>query len=209
MVPFQGSERAGALAAVRWSPALHGFTAVFPRFDTLTGNPVISARKLDGIDLRWMKLLADPKVNQDGGVYNLTFAEHHRKVEPAMDWLIAWLIDGDDSESCEIAGSWLYHWTLETGNLNFHLHDLLRCRWKNWRGILVHCAKQNGEVSYAQVRSLLRMIPISNSEKAAELQELDNLAESKKIKVQYGLWPHESILRQIAVLKSDPNAEIE
>ena len=80
--------------------------------------------------------------------------------------------------------------------------------WKNWRGMRVHCTKKNGEISYTQSQSLLRMIPISNTQKAAELKELDKLAESKNIKVQYGLWPHESIQRQIAILESDPNAEI-
>ena len=197
-----------ALSAIRWSPELHAFTAQFPRFDTLSGNPVTSARKLDGVDSRWIKLLTDSKVNQDGGVFNLTLADHHRKVEPAMDWLISWLVDGDDIENSEIAGSWLYSWVLETGNLNYHFYDLLRCGWKNWRGILVHCAKKHGEISYTQIQSLLRMIPASNLEKAAELKELDKLAESKNIKVQYGLWPHKSILRQIAILETDPNAEL-
>lgn len=197
-----------ALSVVRWNQELHAFTAQFPRFDALTGNPVTSARKLDGVDPRWMKLLTDSKVNQDGGVYNLSLADHHRKVEPAIDWLISWLIDGDNSEICEIAGSWLYNWIMETGNLNYHFYDLLRCGWQNWRGLLVHCTKKHGEISYTQIQSLLRVIPVSNAEKAAELKELDKLAESKNIKVQYGLWLHESILRQIAILESDPNAEI-
>ena len=197
-----------ALAAVRWSPELHSFTVVFPRFDALTGNAVTSARKLDGVDSGWMKLLTDSKVNQDGAVYNLSLADHHRKVEPAMDWLVSWLIDGDDSSVCEIAGNWLYRWVMENGNITYHFYDLLRCGWKNWRGMLVHCTKKNGEISYTQSQSLLRMIPISNTQKAAELKELDKLAESKNIKVQYGLWPHESIQRQIAILESDPNAEI-
>ncbi len=197
-----------ALSAVRWSPAFHAFTVVFPRFDALTGNPVTSARKLDGVDPRWMQLFTDPKVNQDGGVFNLSLADHHRKVEPAMDWLISWLIDGDHKENSEIAGSWLYKWVMDTGNITYHFDDLLRCGWKNWRGILTHCAKKRGEISYTQIQSLLRRIPVSNLEKAAELRELDKLAESKNIKVQYGVWPHESVLRQSAILESDPNAEI-
>lgn len=197
-----------ALSAIRWSPELHAFTVVYPRFDPLTGNRVSSARKLDGVDSRWIKLLTDPKVNQDGGVFNYTLPDYHRKVEPAIDWLISWLNDGDDAENCEIVGSWLYQWILETGNLTYHFDDLIRCGWKNWRGILVHCARKNNEISYSQIQSLLRLIPVSNLEKAAELKELDKLAESKNIKVQYGLWPHESILRQIAILETDPNAEI-
>ena len=197
-----------ALAAVRWSPECHAFTVQFSGFDAFTGNPVTLVRKLDGLDPRWMKLLTDPKVNQDGGVFNIALADHHRRVEPAMDWIISWLTDGDDPESCGLAGNWLYSWILETGKLNYHFYDLLRCGWKNWRGILVHCAKKNGEISYPQIQSMLRLIPVSNMEKAAELRELEKLAEGRKIKIQYGLWPHDSILRQIAILESDPNAEI-
>ena len=197
-----------ALSAVRWNPERNAYTVVFPRWDALTGNPVTSARKLDGMDPRWMTLLTDPKVNQDGAVYNLTLDNYHKKVEPAIDWLISWLVDGSNQELCELAGSWLYQWIMETGNLTYHFYDLLRCGWKNWRGMLTHCANKNGEISYTQTQSLLRMIPISNAEKAAELRDLDQIAETKNMKVQYGLWPHEAILRQIAILESDPNAEL-
>lgn len=197
-----------ALSAVRWSPELHSYTVVFPRWGALTGNPVTSARNLDGVDPRWMKLLTDSKVNQDGAVYNLSLADYHRKVEPAMDWLISWLVDGDNLELCELAGSWLYHWTIDTGNLNDHLSDLLRCGWKNWKGVLAHCANKKGELSYQFIMAVLRQLPISNMEKAMELKQLDRIAESKSLKIQYGLWPHEAILRHIAILESDPNAEL-
>lgn len=196
-----------ALYAVRWNSELCAFTVVFPRFDALSGNPVTSARKLDGIDSRWMKQLTDPKVNQDGSVYPLSLPVHC-KVESAMAWIISCLIDSKDRENCELAGSWLYHWILETGNITNHYYDLLRCGWKNWQGLLVHCVKKNGEISYPKIHSLLRMIPLSNLEKAAELKALDKLAESKSIKVQYGFWPHDAICQQIAILETDPKAEI-
>lgn len=197
-----------ALSAVRWSPELHSFTVVFPSFDPLTGLPEISARKLDGVDPRWMKLLTDPKINGDGAVYNFALADHRSKVEPAMDWLIAWLADGDDPQVCELAGSWLYQWTLDTGNLNHHFQDLLRCHWKGWKGVLSHCVKKQGVLSFDMVYAVLRRIPMSNMEKAAELRLLNELAKSKKVRIQYR-WPQEWVERQIAILEAEPNAELE
>ena len=198
-----------ALSAVRWNPELHAFTAVFPRFDALTGNPVLSARKLDGVDGRWMGLFTDSKVNQDGTIYNLSVSNHYRKTEPVLEFLIPWLTNQDDPEVCRQAGEWLYHRILETGNLNHLFYPLLGCGWKNWKGVLAHCFRKRGEVSYNMTMSLLRLMPLSSMEKAAELRELNELAMSGKVKIQYNLWPKDGILRDIAILESDPNAEIE
>lgn len=196
------------LSAVRWSPQLHSYFVSFPRFDAITGATVASVRKMDGVDPRWMKLLTDPKVNQDGSVYNLSQLNHYRKVDPAIEWVISWLIDGENSEVCDLAGTWLYRWMIDSGDLNYHFSDLLRCGWKRWKGVLAHCANKKGELNYTMIMSVLRQLPISNAEKAAELKQLDHIAESKSLKVQYGLWPHESVLRSIAVLEADPNAEL-
>ena len=197
-----------ALSAVRWSSELHSFAVAFPRFDALTGNPLTSARKLDGMDSRWMGLLTDPKVNQDGAIYNLVIANQYRKIEPALDFLIPWLTDQNNPEVCQLAGEWLYHRILETGNLNYLFQPLLNCGWKNWKGVLAHCFRKRGELSYNMTMSLLRLMPMTVMEKAAELRELNELAKSGKVKIQYNLWPQDAILRDIAALEMDPNAEI-
>jgi len=197
-----------ALATVRWNPQLHAFTVLFLRFDALTGNPVLSARKLDGVDPRWMKLLTDSKVNQSGAVYNLMIPDHHRKVEPAMDWLISWLIDGDNPEVCELAGAWLYRWTKITGKFNYHFSDLQLSGWKNWKGLLSHCVRKQGQVSYYGIMEWIQRLPVSNQDKAEELRELDLLVQRKEVNVQYGRWPQTMVASHIAMLESDPNAKL-
>ena len=196
------------LSAVRWSPQLHSYYVAFTRYDALTGNTVSSIRKLDGVDTRWMKLVTDPKVNEDGAVYNLSLSDHYRKVDPAIDWVISWLIDGENPEVCELAGAWLYRWTKITGKFNYHFSDLVVCGWKNWKGLLAHCVGKQGEVSYYGIMEWIQRLPISNAEKAEELRQLDLLVQRKEVKVLHGHWPDTLDSRQIAVLEADPNAEI-
>lgn len=196
-----------ALASVRWSQELHAFTVIFPRFDALTGDSITSGRKLDAVDPRWMRLLVDPKVNQDGALYDLITIDRYRKIEPATYWLISGLVDEDDQQICEVAGSWLYQYTLDTGKLDYYFRDLIRCRWKNWKGLLSHCVRKKGELSFDMVFSILGNIPMSNMDKAAELRILNDLAKGKKVKIRFR-WPEEWVERQIAILEADPNAEL-
>ena len=197
-----------ALSAVRWSKELHAYMVVFTRWDAMTGTPVTSARKLDGIDPRWMNLLTDSKVNSDGAVFNLSLCSHYRKVEPAIDWLISWLIDGDNPEVCDLAGSWLYRWTKVTGKFSYHFSDLQLCGWKDWKGLLSHCVRKQGEVSYYGIMEWIQRLPLSNLEKAEELKQLDLLVQRKEVSVKHGHWPQTLVASQIALLESDPDAEL-
>ena len=197
-----------ALSAVRWTKELHSYAVVFPRWDSLTGNTVTSARKLDGVDPRWITLLTDSKINTEGAVFNLSLSGHYRKVEPAMDWVISWLIDGDNPEVCNLAGSWLYRWTKVTGKFNYHFSDLQLCGWKDWKGLLSHCVGKQGEVSYYGIMEWIQRLPISNAEKAEELKKLDLLVQRKEVSVKHGHWPQTLVASQIAMLESDPNAEL-
>lgn len=196
------------LSAIRWSAQLHSHYVAFTRFDALTGNAVGSIRKLDGVDPGWIRLLTDPKVNEDGAVYNLSLSDHYRKVEPAIDWVISWLIDGENPEVCDLAGTWLYRWTKVTGKFNYHFSDLLICGWKNWKGLLSHCVGKQGEVSYYGIMAWIQRLPISNLEKAEELRQLDLLVQRKEVRVLHGHWPQTLVSRQIAVLEADPNGSI-
>ena len=196
------------LSAIRWNPQHHSYYVAFTRFDALTGNTTNSIRKLDGVDPGWIRLLTDPKVNEDGAVYNLSISDHYRKVEPAIDWVISWLVDGDNPEVCDLAGAWLYRWTKITGKFNYHFSDLVICGWKNWQGLLAHCVGKQGEVSYYGIMEWIQRLPVSNADKAKELKALDLLVQRKEVKVLHGHWPDTLVPRQIAVLEADPNAEI-
>ncbi|MBQ3503508.1 MAG: HEAT repeat domain-containing protein [Oscillospiraceae bacterium] len=196
------------LSAIRWDAQLHSYYVSFTRFDALTGNATNAVRKLDGVDPGWMRLLTDPKVNEDGAVYDLSLSDQYRKVEPAFDWVISWMIDGDNPEVCNLAGSWLYRWTKVTGKFNYHFSDLLICGWKNWKGLLSHCVAKQGEVSYYSIMEWIQRLPVSDLEKAEELRSLDLLVKRKEVKVQHGHWPDTLVSRQIAVLEADPNGTI-
>lgn len=197
-----------ALSAVRWSKDLHSYAVVFPRWDSLTGSSVTSARKLDGVDPGWMTVLTDSKINTEGAVFNLSLSGHYRKVEPAIDWLISWLIDGDNPQICDLAGSWLYQWTKSTGKFGYHFSDLQLCGWKNWKGLLLHCVRKQGEVSYYGIMEWIQRLPVANAEKAEELRQLDLLVQRKEVSVKHGHWPQTLVASQIAMLESDPNAEL-
>lgn len=188
------------LSVIRWSAELHCYCVVFTRFDSLTGEPVTSIRKMDGVDPGWMELLTDPKISTDGAVYNLSQQYHLTKVEPAIDWVVSWLIDGDNAEVCALAGEWLYRWTRATGNFSYHFNDLLTCGWKNWKGLLAHCAGKQGEVSYYAIYEWIQRLPLSGPEKAEELKKLDQLVQRKAVGVRH--WPRPLIESQIAALEA-------
>ena len=196
------------LSAIRWSAQLHSYYVAFTRFDALTGNTTNSIRKLDGVDPGWIRLLTDPNVNEDGAVYNLSLSDHYRKVEPAIDWVISWLIDGENPEVCDLAGAWLYRWTKVTGKFNYHFTDLIVCGWRNWHGLLSHCVGKQGEVSYYGIMEWIQRLPVSNAEKAEELRKLDLMVQRKEVNVRHGHWPQTLVASQIAMLEADPNAEL-
>lgn len=197
-----------AFTAVRWSKDLHSYAVVFPRWDSLTGVSVTSARKLDGVDPRWMALLTESKINTDGPVFNLSLSGNYRKMESAIHWLISWLIDGDNPEVCDMAGSWLYRWTMITGKFNYHFSDLQLCGWKNWKGLLSHCVRKQGEVSYYGIIEWIQRLPVSNVEKAEELRQLDLLVQRREVSVKHGHWPQTLVASQIAMLETDPSAKL-
>ena len=202
----EGSDRVQimrGLAAVRWSSKLHRFYVTFGRFDAMTGNAVSSVRLMDGMDPGWMRLLTDPKISTDGAVYNFARSDYYRKVDPAIDWLIAWLIDGDDPEVCALAGDWLYQWTWTTCQYQMHFNDLITCGWKDWKGLLVHCVLRQKEVSYYNIMELIQRMPVSNAEKAEELRRIDLMVQRREVSVRYFQWPHELIAGQIAQLEAD------
>ena len=197
-----------ALTAVNWRQDLRAYCVEFLRSDVMTGLPVRSCRKLDGLDERWITLLADPKVNEDGSVYLLCVADPRRYAGSSRKCLLSRMIDQNNPRVCTMIGNWFYEYTVKTGNVNESLYPLVCCGWKNWKGLLAHCARKNGEISWNLVSAVLRSISISNAEKAAELRLLDELALSKKVKIQFNFWPHEEVLHQIARLESAPNAEL-
>lgn len=196
-----------ALAMVTWNDKIRAYCVSFIRNDSLTGSQIQSLRKMDGLDPRWITLLADSRVKDDGGVYYPAIVNVARKVEHARGWLLGNLIDQDDPEVCAEIGSWFYQYTLDTGMIQETFQYLMRCGWQNWKGVLVHCVRKQGTLNFDMLYSVLGKIPMMGRDKAEELRQLDNLAGNKQIRIQFR-WPHEWIQRQIALLEAGQDAEI-
>ena len=196
------------LSIPRWHQVLRAHCIVTPVYDAISGLPIPSIIKLDGVDPRWVILMTDPKVRKYGSIFTLGVVVDLKRKDPAIDEVITALVNPDNPEVCRLAGEWFYAQMMKKGNIHDYFPRLLLCGWSNWKGVFTECAKKNGIHSYDMVVSMLRKIPMTNIEKADELKQLNWLADCSMLKIQYGKWPKEWALRQITILESDPNAEI-
>lgn len=196
------------LSLPRWNQALRAHCIVFHAYDSMNGFPLPSILKLDGMDPRWMTLMTDTKVRKYGGIFTLGVVTDLKRIDPAIDEVITALVNPENPEVCRLAGEWFYAQMMKDGKIYDYFPRLHLCGWKNWKGVLAECVKKNGAYSYDMIISMLRRMPMTNMEKADELKQLDWLADCKMLKIQYGKWPKEWALRQIAILESDPNAEL-
>lgn len=196
------------LAISRWNQALKRHCIVFQTHDAMHGLPVPRVLKLDGVDPRWMTKMTASNVRKYGGIFTIGAVVDQRRIDPAVDEVITGLVDPENPEVCRLAGEWFYEQMMKTGSIYDYFPRLQLCRWKEWKGVLAQCAKKKEIHSYDMVISMLRRMPMTNLEKANELKQLDLLADRGGLKVRYGKWPKEWALRQIALLESDPNAEL-
>lgn len=197
-----------ALSTIRWNREKHCHCVVFSLYDSLHGAPLTAARKLDGVDSRWVQRFTDPKVRKHGAIFALNEPNSLMRKDPAVDEVITALINPEDPEVCRLAGEWFCAQLRKSGDLQRYFTRLQFCGWSKWKGILAECAQKNGIHSFDMVISLLRRLPMTNLEKAAELKQLDSMAKDKSLKIRYGPWPGEWVMRQICILENDSNAEL-
>lgn len=76
-----------------------------------------------------------------------------------------------------------------SGGFIQYVRALIQCGWEDWNGFFVKYAQAQGEVSYYSIRTMLNELPVSGTEKAAQLREVDGLIKAKKLRVQHGRWP--------------------
>ena len=103
------------------------------------------------------------------------------------------LIDKDSPEVCAAIGDYLFRQIWVLGSPYRYNDWLKECGWTKWDGLLPHCVQVQGDVEWYSLRSLLETFPISRTEKAKELREIDQLVKKKKIKVRYGRWHEEEV----------------
>lgn len=197
-----------ALYPVRWSESHRCYTASFWCSDSLTGQDVKLGRKIRGVDPRWLRILTDPGMEEKTRIYDLSQPKVCSKTVDPLDSIICGLMDADNPEVCELVGAWLYRVTRNTGHFRHYMNPLLRCGWKEWEGLLVHCVGMQKRVIYDHVMEWLQQVPMSNAAKAEELRQVAQLVKSGTAKVSLIYWPETEVSAVIAALEADPNWQI-
>ncbi len=167
--------------------------------DLLNDNVTSIQISVDGFDTRWATLLTDPKVYEGVEIANLGAGWSDTRCKLNMDIVARNLLDPHSPELCAAFGDFFYRLVRQTGNIGYYCNWLKLCGWTRWRGLPVHCVKLEGEVAWNHmIKHILANLPISGSEKAAELREIDELVQTGKVKFKYNIWPSNEVRELIA-----------
>lgn len=196
-----------ALAPLNYDPALKMFRIAFSSVDPL-GLERECSRSLRWLDPRWAILLADHGIAQEAFVYDLRHFRSVRKIQTRVEFILMNLIMPEYEEVCQVCGEYLYKRLKITGQFAEYLDALLRCGWKDWKGLLAYCIQKDNQVVYHRMLSNLRDLPITNGEKAAELRQIQQLVHSGRVSVWNRIWPAEQIEYLIIRLESGENIDI-
>lgn len=192
-------------APLHWDDDRHCYCLVFTGKNALSGTNVETTRDIPGVDPRWVQLLADHNINQECDVFDMRNLQLARKIQTRVEFILMEMINPQDDFVREVCGAYFYKRVMLTGWLQNYLDALLRCGWKNWKGLLAHCAAKENQVVYHRMISVLERLPIANGEKAAELRQLNHLVETGRVSVWNRIWPADSINRMIAQLEAEPS----
>lgn len=167
-----------------------GYRFAFYKDDWYQDGAVPAQIPINGLDPRWAALITDPKVYKGVKICDISAGWSERKEQVNMDLMAADLLDPNAPELCAAFGEYYYRRTHQTGDITYYYKWLMQCGWTKWRGLLVHCAKLEGEAMWALVvENILTKLPISGPEKAAELREINELVQNRKIEARYNVWP--------------------
>ncbi len=125
-------------------------------------------------------------------------------MEAGEDRCLQYLLDPADPAMREKLGTYFYRQAVSGGKLPLSSYfDLLRaCGWTKWTGLLPQWVRQSGELRYYTVMTILRELPLSDREKAAELRRLDQIAREHLVRGRTGQrlrldWPEALVKRQL------------
>lgn len=180
-----------------------GYGINFRKNNILNGEYVNMRTPICGFDPRWASLITDMSIYTDIKVSVLYNVLETHDLELAIDSMVQNLIDPNSSECCTAIGKYIYNRAHKTGHIYSYMDSLILCGRTNLRGLLAHSVKKSGEASWYSVRNTLETMPISSSEKAAELKEIDSMVKSKNVNVKFGRWPDDEIKTLIAKWEAD------
>lgn len=160
--------------------------------EPLTGEDDWKRLPIPNPDPRWSCVLTQKELEKE---YRASSTSPYWEKLERLDWdaMMGKLIDKDSPEVCAAIGDYLFRQIWVLGSPYRYRDWLKECGWTRWDGLLPHCVQVQGDVEWYSLRSLLETFPISRTEKAKELREIDQLVKKKKIKVRYGRWHEEEV----------------
>lgn len=123
-------------------------------------------------DLRWFSLLTDGHLNKHGEIF-CTGRHGGYGARGDHDRMLAGLIDPNDAEICRVCGEYFYKRALVTQDNTRYYAWISLCGWTGCQGLLANTVqKKGGSMRSWQLRSLLGQLPLSNEQKADELERV-------------------------------------
>lgn len=207
--PRQEAERLQllyALSWLRWSPEKSAYE-ITRSYEPIHASIWLERRLItQGLDDRWLKLLTSPNTARD----DKPLAQRHHRTNDrellGFDATIAQLIRPDDPVCKEVLGPYFHQRALETGAGLAYEKALLECGWTEWDGFLSSCAARAKSVNRYEVDEILDALPISNAAKADELEAVNKLVTSGKVKPQWQ-WTADEVTAKVALLRGTPDAD--
>ena len=194
------------LGLVSWQEKCGGYTLPYITADLVTGEIMVKDQMLSGLDRRWIEHLASHNVVQECGLCAVHPKHLLAALQSTAERILMNLIDPNDRDMCQLCGMYYHRRAKMTGELANYLDVLLRCGWKDWSGLLVHCAQKRTQVAFHQMLEQLTRIPMPDQEKASELRTLNEMVKSGRVSALYRIWPEDQIALLIAQLESGQNA---
>lgn len=156
-------------------------------------RPVLYRQPLfEPLDYRWFDFFATGKLNRRNS---------------NEDYLFGKLIDSKDIYICDVMGKYYYQKALDPACDSRNVFDYLKkCGWtgEKCKGVIVAGAKKGFNSSYWYFRNLVMAAPLTDSQKADEIEEVQKLVEKHKINIRN--WNEQAIKELCAELRASGNS---
>lgn len=136
-------------------------------FNTPLKELPLAVKQPEGLDLRWYHRLLhyQPRFSKE-------WRDSWHQYDSFYDEVAAGLYRGDSEELRREYGNYFYKSAMYYGPSEADVKLLIRCGWTDFKNFLTAAVRQTGSSRLYRVRSLLSVLPLSDSEKADELDQI-------------------------------------